>query len=362
MRRLLLTVAGLSIAVFAPIAVSRRVLPADDVAAPPRPGAAPLVDATTSTTASPERPSFVTSREIDMSVLREADAPDPFVAIDRRRPWMFTTNNDAGNVPTGTVAPDDRLLVTDALPRLPPWAVAGFTWSPAVTSTDAGWVLAFTARHRASDRQCIGIATAATIHGPYSPRREPLVCRPDQGGSIDPSFASDTTGRQWLLYKSDGNCCGLPTTLHAAPLAAPATALSGPPVDLLTADLPWEGGLVEAPTMRQVGDRWLLLYSANRWNTPDYAVGAAWCQAPTGPCRKQHQPALTAVAGLQGPGGLEFVAGSPLIGDIVTFHAWPGSAVGYENGSTRRVHLGRLEITDDVVTVVPFTADWRSTG
>jgi hypothetical protein len=288
--------------------------------------------------------------------LREADAADPFIAVDGQ-PWLFTTNNTAGNVPvvTGTVAQGaDGVAVADALPDLPAWAADGFTWAPAVTQTDHGWVLAFTAQHAASGRQCIGVATSPVIDGPYTPRSEPLVCDLARGGSIDPSFVVDDQGEQWLLYKDDGNCCGLATTLHAAPLTADATALAGSPSDLLSADQSWEGGLIEAPSMQHVDGRWLLLYSANQWDSPDYAVGAAWCESPAGPCEKQDAPVLTSGSGLDGPGGVEFVSDPAQDRvPIVTFHAWPAGEVGDGDGSTRRLQIGRVELDGDRVTISP---------
>jgi arabinan endo-1,5-alpha-L-arabinosidase len=249
--------------------------------------------------------------------------------------------------------------VADALPRLPDWAEPGFTWAPAVTHSDAGWVLAFTARHAASGRQCIGVATSPVVGGPYDAAAEPLVCDVDRGGSIDPSFVEDDGGGRWLLYKDDGNCCGLPTTLHAVPLTPDATALAGSPVDLMSADLPWEAGLVEAPSMAKVGDRWLLLYSANRWDSAEYAVGAAWCESPAGPCDKQAAPALTAGGGVDGPGGVEFVSTSRPNRLMVTFHAWPPGEIGYGDGSTRRLKLGRVEVVGDTVRIVPLTSGER---
>jgi hypothetical protein len=287
--------------------------------------------------------------------IRTADAADPFVAIDDQ-PWLFTTNSAAGNVPVVTGGSGGgRVVVADALPRLPDWAEPGFTWAPAVTHSDIGWVLAFTARHAASGRQCIGVATSPVVGGPYSPAAEPLVCDIDRGGSIDPSFVTDDAGGQWLLYKDDGNCCGLPTTLHAVPLTPDATALAGAAVDLLAADQPWEEGLVEAPSMAKIGDRWLLLYSANRWDSAEYAVGAAWCESPAGPCEKQSAPVLTAGRGLDGPGGVEFVTHSQSSRPIVAFHAWPAGQVGYGDGSSRRLELGRVEVVGDAVSIVPIT-------
>jgi arabinan endo-1,5-alpha-L-arabinosidase len=254
--------------------------------------------------------------------LQRADAADPFVVVDGRR-WLFTTNNAAGNVPVVTGAGAGDVVVSDALPVLPAWSVPGFTWAPAVTPTDDGWVLAFTARHLASGRQCIGVATSPTVDGPYAPQPDPLVCDLDHGGSIDPSFVADDAGQRWLLYKDDGNCCGLPTALHAVPLSPSATALAGSPALLLTAD------------------------------QPGYAVGAAWCDTPVGPCRKQPGPALTAGAGLDGPGGVEFVSGLDSERVAVTFHAWPDGAVGYDDGSTRRLRVGRVETTVAGVSIAP---------
>jgi len=284
----------------------------------------------------------------DAAALAEADAADPFVVVDGGQPRLFTTNNAAGNVPVVAGSGGDEVVVSDALPVLPAWSAPGYTWAPAVTRTDDGWVLAFTARHRASGRQCIGVATSSRVDGPYTAAEDPLVCDVDKGGSIDPSFVVDGSGTRWLLYKDDGNCCGLPTAIRTVPLTASATDLAGRPTVLLTADQPWEDGLVEAPTMRRVGDRWLLMYSGNRWDTAGYAIGAAWCDSPAGPCSKQPEPAMTAGEGLDGPGGAEFVSGLGVDGVAVTFHAWPEDAVGYGDGSTRRLRFGRVEIDDQV--------------
>ena len=351
-RRVVVVVAGAAVAVLVPLAVlgwassSTDGGPAAPVATEPS-----TMAPSTTTTAAGAAPADRFAA--DTGVLRDADAADPFVAMEAGRPWLFTTNNAVGNVPVATGRADDRLVVADALPVLPAWASEGRTWAPAVTRTDAGWVLAFTAHDRASGRQCIGVATSPTVGGPYTPEPVPLVCHPEVGGSIDPSFVSDGTGRRWLLYKDDGNCCALPTTRRAVPLAPSAIALAGRPAALVTADLPWEDGLVEAPTMAEVGGRWLLLYSANRWDTEGYAVGAAWCDAPTGPCEKQPEPVLSAGGGLAGPGGVEFASGTAVGGAVVTFHAWPAGAVGYDDGSTRRLHIGRVGVTAQTVTITP---------
>lgn len=160
-----------------------------------------------------------------------------------------------------------------------------------MTHSGAGWVLAFTALHAASGRQCIGVATSSVVGGPYDPAAEPLVCDIDRGGSIDPSFVTDDAGAQWLLYKDDGNCCGLPTTLHAVPLTPDAMVVAGLPVDLISADLSWEAGLVEAPSMAKVGDAGCSCTRptagtrpGTRWAPP----GATHPRAPAKSSRRRH--------------------------------------------------------------------------
>jgi hypothetical protein len=50
----------------------------------------------------------------------------------------------------------------------------------------------------------------------------PIVCDVELGGSIDPSPYSDGE-RTWLVWKSDGNCCGIPTTIRVQETSADGT-------------------------------------------------------------------------------------------------------------------------------------------
>jgi hypothetical protein len=272
-------------------------------------------------------------------------SPDPFVIVANGEPWLFTTNMSGLNVPVSSAAAAGE-PAADALPQLPPWAAPGRTWAPAVGRGDGEWVLAFSAHHRASGRQCIGVATATEVAGPYAPRPEPLVCDVEAGGAIDPSFVTGVDGTPWLLWKADGNCCGLPTRIWSAQLTSDRTALAGQPAPLLDADLPWEEGLVEAPSMARVGDRWLLLYSGNRFEDARYAIGAAWCLTPGGPCTKIGDPVLASGLDHAGPGGAEVVRGAKAPPTVV-FHAWePGTTD--RDGSTRTLHAREIVVEGDV--------------
>jgi hypothetical protein len=89
--------------------------------------------------------------------------------------------------------------------------------------------------------------------------------------------------------------------------------------------------------MIQVENRWLLLYSASRWDHAGYTVGAAWCTSPVGPCVKQSQPASAwAPASTDGAAGVRHRCPSRR-GPAVVFHAWPDRPHDYNDGSAREL-------------------------
>ena len=147
------------------------------------------------------------------------DFPDPFVVRVDDGWAAFATNAGGRNVQVRSSADlrvwEDR---PDALPALGRWAVPGWTWSPAVTATPDGWVLWYVAREPRSGRQAISVATAARWDGPYVDRApEPVLFQAEEGGSIDPSVFEDRDGSHYLLWKSDANALGRPSSLWGAP-------------------------------------------------------------------------------------------------------------------------------------------------
>jgi len=72
-------------------------------------------------------------------------------------------------------------------------------------------VLYYAARDIAVGHQCLGRAVAASPAGPFIDRSsDPVVCQASLGGDIDPDVFRDSNGRVYLLWKNDGNCCGVP--------------------------------------------------------------------------------------------------------------------------------------------------------
>lgn len=231
-----------------------------------------------------------------------ADFPDPFILPHKGRYLAYATNatRDRANVQMAvshdlvTWAPLTKgKRLHDAMPVLPAWAERGWTWAPEVIALEGRYLLFFTARERASGRQCTGVAGSADPLGPFvSDAKEPLICQRDLGGTIDASPFRDSDGQLYLTYKADANAVGRPTEIFVQRMTPDGMGLTGAAVALMRNDAPWEAHVIESPTMVRRDDGYVLFYSANHfgWETHQrlspYAMGYAICAGPMGPCTK----------------------------------------------------------------------------
>lgn len=333
--------------------------------APPDPTPTPAAAAVSSTLAAETQPAKPAASVVPPATLAappvetpegtftnpvmDSDFPDPDVLLAGDTYYAYATNGNGLNI---QAARSTDLVnwtrLPDALPSRPAWAVGsfGWVWAPEVFALPGsqGYRMYFVARYAiGSDGvQCIGVASSALPEGPFEPQgEEPLICQTDAGGSIDPaSFEED--GRRFVLWKNDGNSIGGQSWIYIQETSADGLALQGQPVRLLTADLAWEGILVEAPTLWKHDGRYYLFYSANLYNTPRYAVGYAVADEIFGPYTKAEAPLLqmNIGAGLVGTGGQDIVTG-PGGGLWLLFHGW--APEGY-----RRLYLAPLVFEDGV--------------
>jgi beta-xylosidase len=197
--------------------------------------------------------------------------------------------------------------------------------------------------------QCIGVARSDNPLGPFRNVGDaPFICQVDLGGSIDPSSFVDEDGTRYVLWKNDGNCCGLQTWLFIQEVSPDGLTLVGEPTPLIRADQAWEGILVEAPTLWRHEDRYYLFYSANSYQSPDYAIGYAVADDILGPYEKPSDDPLfetTITGGIIGPGGQDIVVDDA--GETwMLYHKW-------EPGTYRSMNLIRLEWNDGVPSVSP---------
>jgi beta-xylosidase len=269
------------------------------------------------------------------------DFPDPSVLVVGDRYVAYSTQSGGENIQV--ISSTDLLHWSrprDALPVLPGWAEAGYTWAPAVVADPSGgYEMYFAARDAALGLQCIGRATSPSPLGPFAdPSPRPFLCQASLGGSIDPYvFASG--GTSYLIWKSDGEN-GSPQQVWSAVLDATNTGLAGPAVLLLSATSDWEDGVVEGPAMLQTPTGLFLYFSGNRWSTSAYSIGAVGCDTPLGPCvNAPTGQVVSSLSDLSGPGGPTFFVatdGEPMM----AFAAWSGPP-----GST----TGRRELYVDAV-------------
>jgi beta-xylosidase len=320
------------------------------------------VAAPTATTAAPAASSTtaVPPGSFQNPVLRQ-DFPDPFVLNANGTYYAYATNGSGKNIQTAQ-SPDlvHWTVGRDAMPALPKWAKLGcsYVWAPEVIANGSGYLMYYTARDKAADRQCVGVATGDKPDGFFKDTRDAaLVCQTDEGGTIDASPFRDGD-KLYLYYKNDGNCCNKPTYLWVQELAADGQSVTGEPIQLMRNDVPWEGAVVEAPTMVKHGDTYYLFFSANNYGGVEYAVGYATCDTPTGPCTQAPEnPILKSRMTpplVVGPGHQAIVQ----VNDQtwIVYHAWNILSSGVR-GDARYVWIDRLDWPDGKPVVRGPTTD-----
>jgi beta-xylosidase len=253
-------------------------------------------------------------------LLINQDFPDPAVLQTTGGYFAYGTSTSSAKIPYALARdPDGPWAVQhDALARPPRWAKPdSHFWAPDVGREDNGqYRMYFSGQLPANNRMCIGTAAAQSPAGPFQPADDaPLVCPPEDNGDIDPQSFVDADGKHYLLYKSNA----MPTTIWLQEIATDGTTLVGARVPLLRADRDTEGNDVEAPSLVRIGSGYVLFYSADTYESPNYHTGYATSTSLKGPYTKADQPLLS-TAGLgnqvNGPGGADVVA------NHIFFHGW----------------------------------------
>lgn len=273
--------------------------------------------------------------EFQNPVLR-ANFPDPGLLKVEDTYYAYATNGASKNVQLARSTDLIRWeILTDAMPSLPTWAQlgGGYVWAPEVIEIEGQYVLYYTARDKEADRQCIGVAVSDSPEGKFRDSNEQaLVCQVEEGGSIDASPFRDADGTLYLYWKNDGNCCSQPTYLYVQELAPDGLSFVGEPTRLVQNDDPWEGRVVEAPTMWLHEGRYYLFYSGNDYGGFEYAVGYATCESAVGPCTDAPEnPILESIRDRQplvvGPGHQTIILDED--GDTwMVYHVWEVNSAG----------------------------------
>ncbi|SMD22383.1 family 43 glycosylhydrolase [Kibdelosporangium aridum] len=241
--------------------------------------------------------------------------------------FAYSTSSPRGRVPVAS-APSPTgpwTMRGDALPGKPAWAADGGFWAPDVSRrADGRYLMYFSAPNAAAGgRMCIGAATSTSPTGPFEADSNPLVCRTDEGGQIDPAAFLDSDGARYLLYKNEGKDVGKPMNIWLQQTAADGIAFTGERTELIRADQPHEAGVVEAPTLIRRGSQYVLFYSAGSFAGSDYFTNYAVSPTLRGKYTKASKALLTTTAlngAVQGPGGADAHT------DQIFFHGWVNGA------------------------------------
>ena len=247
--------------------------------------------------------------------MHAGDFPDPSILQWGGVYYGFATQNFAAPSQTINIQVSTSLNGVnwnqqngvDALPHVGSWAKPGDTWAPSVVrdNTDNDFVMYYTATETQTGDQCIGVATSSfpraptrtTNPNPSSARTasataiRPSTAPQDLGGSIDPDIFTDSSGNNWLIWKSDGNHLNpaVSTVLWSIPLSSHYLPTgNNQPTELMQDDASWQSGIVEGPDMvetstrrRHDDDSYTLFYSGSDEGASTYAIG--WASCPSGP-------------------------------------------------------------------------------
>src|SRR5687768_9800675 len=116
--------------------------------------------------------------------------PDPAILEVGGVFYAFATNTGGQNIPAARSTDlIDWSMLPDAMPALASWVapVRNQVWAPETIAIGSEYRMYYTARERASNRQCIGVARSAHPEGPYrDTSAQPLVCPDGYQRAIDP--------------------------------------------------------------------------------------------------------------------------------------------------------------------------------
>ncbi|MEZ5160624.1 MAG: glycoside hydrolase family 43 protein [Marmoricola sp.] len=308
------------------------------------------------------------------------DFPDPSVLRVGKKWYAYSTTVASLNLPAITSKDLSRWKVIakrrgthDAFPTPGKWVQSrrvgrrwfANTWAPSVARIGKRFVLACSApvagQAMGPDlirKYCVSVAVARRPAGPFRDRSaSPLICPPNTG-VIDPAIFIDPAGTPWLYWKTEQaprRAC--PHDIWATTQCRWHRFCPSAPVQLLQTEQPWEGILIENPSMVAFANRFYLFYSGGSYAKPSYATDYAICESQLGPCvRAANSPVLTSGAGVDGPGG----AVPSWIGRVdYGWHMRPGARAnfGYPNNkgclrtpegcAQRHLHVATLTAAPD---------------
>lgn len=260
--------------------------------------------------------------------------PDPFAWLPQSNASNLLIMCTGGGIKMGTTSSWDSALANhvfdyegDAMGGTPTaWAqiaTGDSRWAPENYATPDGKLnyLFFSDEQSSDGKHRVGYVVSSTganvgAYTSYSPSFLDLGMQP--GGEIDSTIFQDTDGRTYLLWKSDDNSVGSPTTRiwmqEAVFSNGSLNLLNSPKVVMDSTGLWWidswvaGGSLVEGPELIKEGEYYYLFFAAGKFCQDTYVEGVARSRSLWGPYEKLGSPILS--NGIVGSGKLSDGSGS----------------------------------------------------
>tara|TARA_R110000744_G_scaffold374490_1_gene487314 strand:- start:14231 stop:15214 length:984 start_codon:yes stop_codon:yes gene_type:complete len=172
-------------------------------------------------------------------------------------------------------------------------------WAPQVFEYQNMFYMVYTANEH------IAIATSDSPLGPFKNATKTDLEAPVR--QIDPFVFFDSDGKKYLYHVrlTEGNrifVAELEDNLQAIKLETLKECLSAEEAWENIQNVEWP--VSEGPTVLKHGDLYYMMYSANDFGNPDYAVGFATSKSPLGPWKKADESPIIhkSVLGINGTG------------------------------------------------------------
>ena len=208
---------------------------------------------------------------------------DPTLFFNDGKYYLYGTvgqNSDSGFKAYSSV---DKIVWKDegyVLRKGESYGNKGF-WAPQIFKHQGKFFMAYTANEH------IAIASAASPLGPFTQKEHKPLDAPVR--MIDPYLYFDQSGKIYLYHVrlQDGN------RIFVAELDKDLLSIDTTTVqECISASLPWEDTqnvkwkVAEGPTVIRHEGLYYMIYSANDFRNPDYAIGFATAASPAGPWTK----------------------------------------------------------------------------
>lgn len=205
---------------------------------------------------------------------------------------------------------EEKELAYDHSDQEKKWAIGDF-WAPEVIEYEEQFYMVYSAREYVGSLK-ISIAVSDDPLGPFKDVAVDII--PENGSYIDGHIFIDDTDQPYLYYVKDnyeniinGNHI---SQIYVQEMSDDLLSVEGEPTLLLTPDQSWEFPYGEyqwneGPYVLKNDDTYYLMYSANYFASPLYAVGYATSDSPMGPFEKaEENPILLEDVenGISGPG------------------------------------------------------------